>query len=42
MLKGTRRNPTRTDGARFPETALKTQPTETRNIGHKGKMKRLY
>lgn len=42
MLKGNRRNPTRTDGARSPEKALKYYPTKIMNIGHEGKMKRLY
>lgn len=41
MLKGNRRTPTRTDGARSPETALKYYPTKTTTIGHEGKMKRL-
>lgn len=42
MLKGNRRNPRRSNGARFPETALNYHPTEKGNKGHKGKMQRLY
>lgn len=41
MLKGNRRNPTRTDGAKSPETALKYDPTKTMNIGHEGKNEKI-
>lgn len=41
MLKGNRRNPTRTDGAKSPETALKHDPTKTMNIGHEGENEKI-
>lgn len=36
------KNPTRSDRARFPETALKYHPMEIWNKGYKGKMQRLH